>query len=243
PHGTGFVSAAGRTVVSTIQIDSVRSPLRTFVPATHDVVPPALLTTLCGSRIIARGECDELTLCTAIPCVARVTAYKGALADTTVYTAPHAGFVLFRLDTTTFPGATVIRVQIDEVGSISYYLTEQTAGCRLAWRSSAGSVEHYTFPVEKEANDEVKKVCILTRQGYRAVAVSSERLTTLISAYEPQRVLASLEEILSSPAVWRVDNGIYTPVDVVNDHSGVHRHGTLRNLEVQLRSQPKTLLP
>lgn len=240
---TGFVSAGGRAATAAIKIDSVRSQTRTFVPAFESVVPPVLLTTSLSVRMIGRGECEELTLCTVTPCVVRVTAFRGAGTDQTVHTAPYAGFILFRLNTADFPDADVIRLHIDDIGQIDYHFTGFSAGRRLAWRSSAGSVEHYTFPVEKEVVDQVDKEEMLTQHGYHPVTIRSERHTTLLSAYEPEKVLNGLSEILSSPAVWSIEKGIYIPVAVDSAASGFRRHGTLRNIEVQIRHQPKTQLP
>lgn len=240
---TGFVSAGGRTALGAIKIDDVCSQTRTFVPAPEAVVPPALLTTSPSSRMIGRGECEELTLCTVIPCVVHVTAYKGAESNQTVHTADYAGFTLFRLNTADFPDADAIRLDINNIGQIYYHFTGFSAGRRVAWRSSVGSVEHYTFPVEKEVFDKVDKEEMLTQQGFRPTTTRSERRTTLLSAYEPEKVLNGLSEIFTSPAVWSVENGIYIPVIVNSATSGLRRYGTLRNMEIQLRHQPKTQLP
>lgn len=240
---TGFVSAGGRTILGTIKIDNTRAQTRTFVSASEAVVPPALLTTSPPLRMIGRGECEELTLCTSTPCVVRVTAYKGVESNQTVHTADYAGFALFRLNTADFPNADVIRLDIDDIGQIYYHFTGLSTGRRLAWRSSVGSVEHYTFPIEKEEVEKVEKEEMLTRQGPRPMTIRSERRTTLLSAYEPEKMLKGLSEILTSPAVWSVENGIYIPVIVDSAASGFRRHGTLRNMEVQIRHQPKTQLP
>lgn len=240
---TGFVSAGGRTVLGTIEIDNARAQTRTFVSASEAVVPPALLTTSPPLRTIGRGECEELTICTATPCVVHVTAYKGAESKQTLHTAPYAGFTLFWLNTADFPNADVIRLDINDIGQINYYLTGLSTGRRLAWRSSVGSVEHYTFPVEKEVVDKVEKKEVFTQQGPRPMTIRSERRTTLLSAYEPEKMLKALSEILTSPAVWSVENGIYIPVIVDSAASGFRHHGTLRNMEIQIRHQPKTQLP
>ncbi|MEG2365618.1 MAG: hypothetical protein RSB29_02565 [Alistipes sp.] len=240
---TGFVSAAGRTIHATLKVGELRASVRTFIPAAKAATAPALLSTMPTSRTINQGECDELTLCTATPCVVLLTAYVGTQATTTRYTASQPGITLFRLNSADFPKASRILLQIEGLGAVSYTLTKLVSGIRVAWRSSAGSIEHYTFPIEKQATVEVEKQHIFTTRGYAPVAIKNSRCTTLLSAYEATQTLTTLEEILTSPAVWRVEEGLYTPMEVVNTASGIRHHGTLRNLEVQLRSQPKITLP
>ena len=59
-----------------------------------------------------------------------------------------AGLHLFRFDTRDFPGAERVTVDAGECGAVNYSVIPAVRdGVRLAWRSSAGSIEHYTFPV------------------------------------------------------------------------------------------------
>lgn len=239
---TGFLPAGGRTVQAVIEVGGVRSPLRTFVPAPEAIVPSRHLTTWEGTRTLAADECDELTFCTAAPCVLRLTAFTDGTPRLTVYSAPKAGYAVFRLRAADFAGAGRLRIEVPEVAQFDYTL-DGPAGCRIAWRSSQGSIEHYTFPVVKEATDEVHQEGTVARDGYRPALVRSTRTLTLLSAYEPLRVRRALAEIVCSPSVWHVENGVYLPVEAVAAASGFRRRGSLENLELQIRHHPRTLVP
>lgn len=233
---TGFAEAPDRTVLAALEIDGVRSPGRMFLPCKTAVQAPAHLTSVPWNRLIPRGECDEATLLTDTPCTATVEAFRDGKTRTTTYTAGRTGLLLFRLNTADFPDADVLTVWFDRFTRIVYELTPPlNEGCRLAWRSSAGSVEQYTFPVVKEERVETEKERITTESGTFAREIRTSHLLTLLSAYEPTRMLQALTGILSSPQVWRVENGLYLPVEVLTDAAGIRRHGTLRNLELQIR--------
>lgn len=233
---TGFVEAPDRTVLAALEIDGLRSPGRMFLPCETVARTPAHLTSVPWNRLIARGECDEATLLTETPCTATVDASRNGETRTTTFTATRTGLLLFRLNTADFPDADVLTVWFDRFTRIVYELTPPLqGGCRLAWRSSAGSIEQYTFPVVKEERVETEKERITTESGTCSREIRTSHLLTLLSAYEPTMMLQALAGILSSPQVWRVENGLYLPVEVLTDAAGIRRHGTLRNFELQIR--------
>lgn len=233
---TGFVDAWDRTVPAAVEIDGIRTPARNFLPCKTAAAAPALLTTVPWNRLIARGECEELTLLTDSPCTAAVDAFRNGETRTTSFTARHAGLILFRIDTADFPDADVLTLRFDRFSRIVYEITTPTTeGRRLAWRTLAGSLEHYTFPVVKEELLETERSGFLAPDGTRPGDVRTSHRYTLLSAYEPSRMLAALGEIPSSPQVWLVEEGRYTPVEVMTASSAIRRHGSLCNLELQLR--------
>lgn len=236
PGPTGFVVPWDRTVPAVVETDGIRTPARNFLPRATAAAAPALLTTVPWQRLVVRGACEEFTLLTDTPVSATVEAFRGGETTATSYTAPRAGLVLFRLDTADFPDADILTVQFDRFSRVVCEITAPfEEGCRLAWRSSAGSLEHYTFPVVKEERVETQRTRLHTEPDCAAGVVRSWRLLTLLSAYEPAQMLAALAGILSSPQVWLVAEGRYTPVEVLTDGAGIRRHGTLRNLELQIR--------
>ena len=236
PGATGFVVPWDRTVPAVVEIDGIRTPARNFLPRDTAVAAPALLTTVPRQRLVVRGACEEFTLLTDTPATATVEAFRDGETVATGYTASRAGLVLFRLDTADFPEADILTVQFDRFSRVVCQIAAPFGdGCRLAWRSSAGSLEHYTFPVVKEERVETQRTRLQTETGCVAGDVRSWRLLTLLSAYEPAQMLAALAGILSSPQVWLVAECAYTPVEPMTDAAGIRRHGTLRNLELQIR--------
>ena len=110
-------------------------------------------------------------------------------------------------------------------------------------RSSAGSIEHYTFPIEKSVTAETVKNRAYGTDGHLTAAARTERRTTLVSAYETRAVLEALGEITASPEVWLAEDGGYTPIDVTTPAAVVHRHAAVSCLEIEIRPKRKTRMP
>lgn len=322
--GTGVYPANGRQAMASAELftdssDSVAqafAPTRIFLPCKAAEVP-ALMTTMPAERLIAPGECDELTLLFDRACSVTVTAersacrvhvpdaadsaesridgtgndgeYAGsaasadgaedggwrsavvdALLDTesslagangTVdrngdagaeeeslvaqsYPVSTAGLYLFRLDTRDFPQAERIRVDAGSCGTVCYTLIPSPQGSvRLAWRSSAGSIEHYTFPVVRETTVETVRRDAHGPDGRTTAGAVQERQHTLVSAYEAPRVLEALAELHATPSLWIAKADGYIPADIVPGTAVVRRHGELRCLEFTLRPTLQTRLP
>lgn len=222
---------------------SAVAPARTFLPSAEAVAAPALLTAFPDVRILPDGASDELTLLTAAAQNVTVIARSGDTTAAASYSVPGPGLHLFRLDARDFPGAETLTVDAGACGTVTYTLVSPTdEGVRLAWRSSAGSVEHYTFPVEAAATVETEKNRAYGPDGHVG-AGTHERRRTLRSAFEVRGVLEALAELTSTPEVWLVTAEDYEPVDVVSERAVVHRHGTLNCLEIEIRPRRKTPLP
>lgn len=222
----------------------VTSPLRTFLPCRSTVTAPALLTAMPAERLISPGECDELTLFPAEACTVTVTAQAGATTTAESYRTTKGGLYLFRLDMRDFPEAEALIVDAGECGTVVYTVVPAAPGARrLAWRSSAGSIEHYTFPIEKSATVETAKKRAYGTDGHLTVTAGSEHRTTLVSAYEPRTTIEALAEILSSPDVWLAGETGYTAIDVMTEQAVVHRHGAVTCMEIGIRPKRKTGMP
>ncbi|MDE6623695.1 MAG: hypothetical protein K2K30_04820 [Alistipes sp.] len=249
PGPTGIRTAGDRTATVVVEAfaagdeePSARSEVRTFLPAAAKVEAPALLTAMPRERLIAAGEADELTLLTAEAQPVTVIARCGESTVAQSFALPGAGLHLFRIDTNDFPEAETIVVDAGACGTVRYDLALRPAGAvRLAWRSRAGSVEHYTFPIEVSATVEAAKRRAYGPEGHVAIA-STEQRRVLRSAYERREVLEALAETISSPEVWLVGEE-YEAVDVVSDRTAVHRHGSLSCLEIEIRPKSKTPQP
>lgn len=234
---TGFVDGADRAVTAALEVDGVRTPVRTFLSRTDPVTLPALLTVLPAQRLVTRGGCEELTLVTGTPCTAEVEVYgaEGGMR-TERYAAPRSGLLLFRLRTDDFPEAEQLTVRFDRFAQVVYrFVRSSEEGCRVAWRSAAGSVEHYDFPVVGEERVETERTGTFDGEVPRTTRVGAVRRLTLRSAYEPTAVLRALAGIATAPQVWVVERGEYFAAEPLTDAVVLRSHGTLLNVELQLR--------
>lgn len=198
---TGFCNSESRSASVQLAVGTTYSEVRTFVAAHDSVKPSRILTTMPSHRIIAYGESDEITCC--IPGQHTVTVTSDITAEALTYNAIGGEeLTLFRLNTRSFlPSVGTITVRIATAGQtvaeIGYTVVPKCdEGCRIAWRSRAGSIEHYTFPVVKSVVQKIRKEQVLTDDaGYEDISIRDERTTTLASAFEPAAVIEALAEI------------------------------------------------
>ncbi len=214
----------------------VVSATSVFHAGTSELPVPSFATTMPRQRLIAPGEYDELTLlCNEMPQIT-VTAAGPDGETRRLYNVVNFRVNLFRLHADDFPGAERITVEARSGGKVEYTVLPAPAGSRrMAWRSSAGSIEHYTFPVEAEAALAASKTRIVGPEGPATVATAAERRLRLRSAYETRETLEALAEIVASPQVWLATDEGYRPVDVLTDAAVIHRHGVLSLLEIEIR--------
>ena len=244
---TGFYAATGRVVKAAVTAGAAgtlpegteaTAPARTFLPGREAAEAPALLTTLPRRRIIPEGACEELTLLTAGDAEAVVTARTADSLTAESYSVRTSGPLLFRIDTRDFPGAETLSIDFGEIGTVEYTVVpagREAVG--LAWRTSAGSVEHYSFPVVREVTKSTQKRRACGPEGHVVVPQRSERRTALASAYETPEMLEALAELTETPEVWIAGEEIYTPADVLTDEATVLRRGTMSCLEIEIRDK------
>jgi len=250
---SGFHDPAGRSVsvlvaasaaVGGSVVARATAPLRTFLATAAAASGPVLLTSMPRERLIAPDECDELTLFQTDPARVVVTATQG---DTTVaesYRNEAGGLQLFRIDARDFPGAERLIVDAGACGTVAYTLLPAPQGSRrLAWRTARGSIEHYTFPVERSAAVVAGKRRVREAGGYAVAGVACGIRIRLESAVERREVLEALAGIVASPSVWEAVDGGYVPVDVLTDEAPLHRYGPPGSLTVEIRRIRKTPLP
>ena len=243
---TGFCNSESRSASVQLAVGTTYSEVRTFVAAHDSVKPSRILTTMPSHRIIAYGESDEITCC--IPGQHTVTVTSDITAEALTYNAIGGEeLTLFRLNTRSFlPSVGTITVRIATAGQtvaeIGYTVVPKCdEGCRIAWRSRAGSIEHYTFPVVKSVVQKIRKEQVLTDDaGYEDISIRDERTTTLASAFEPAAVIEALAEIAASPQVWKIDGDKYEEVDILTREQTIGRHGSLGCIEISLRPRQET---
>ncbi|HJA98780.1 MAG TPA: hypothetical protein H9779_04160 [Candidatus Alistipes avicola] len=241
----GFYEAKDRGISVQLSGDNTFSEVRTFLATKDQATTSSLLTSMPRQRIIAYGEYDEITC--LIP-----SSYTVSLQSDTQTTPITFNYdkgqplTIFRLETGYFPPSTKtisleIIVEKATIDRIDYTVVPASeCGCRLAWRSSAGSIEHYTFPVIKSIIQKTDKEQIYTStNGYIDTCIKTEQTTSLTSAYEPTSMILALSELFTSPQVWRVRDTQYEEVDLHPTEQTIFRHGTLCGVEVSIRPKFK----
>lgn len=245
---TGLRTVSDRSVTVRVEAAAAGSeaidataPERTFRPGSKAVEAPGMLTTMPLGRLIPEGACDELTFVTAGVHAMTVTAQAGDTTTADRFLVTAEGLYAFRLDTRDYLGAETITVDAGTCGAVVYTVIPHPEGAqRLAWRSSAGSIEHYTFPVVRTTTLRTAKQRAEGPDGRIAAVTSADRETLLVSAYENRAVLEALAELTASAQVWLAEGDDYTPVDVVTDEAVVRRHGSLCCLEIAVRTKTRT---
>lgn len=242
---TGFHSAANRTVTARVEALETGSetvaataPARTFHPGDDTTPAPCIRTTMPSDRLIPEGAADELTLLTDGACVVTVTGHS---ADTLVaqsYSTAESGLHLFRLDTRDFPACETLTVDAGSCGTVRYtVIPAAQEAARIAWKTHAGSIEHYSFPVVRSTTLRVSKQRAEGTDGVLVTSAETRRETVLVSAYETPEMLEILAETISSPEVWMLCDEGYLPVDVLTQECVIRQRGVLCALELVI--QPK----
>lgn len=240
---TGFKPTDGRVVRAyaealrpgseTIELTSGS---RNFIPGDQSTQTSGLRTSMPLNRLIPEGEADEISIYHNRYCSFLVTGSGPGTTLAEQFTAPQYGLQIFRLNTADFPGCDTITVDTGIGQSIVYtVIPPSQQALRLAWRSHAGSIEHYSFPTVRQTALHVDKQRIESAEGYRITSAEILRQTTLVSAFEQSDVLEALAELTSASDVWSVKGNVYTPVDVLTDETVVQQHGTLCALELVIR--------
>lgn len=244
PSGpSGICAVTGRSAKIVVEAAGEQSAMRLFTAG--DTLPtlPSVPTTLPARRTLARGEYDELTLLVTDNCLVELTRR---------FSDGESFWEAFQLlsATRTEPAAFVIRAdeyEPDTVGldvvirsggavlcSFTYDFVSRPAGSRrVAWRSRLGSVEHFTFPVEKELCQRVGQSD--TARDEEPLLTRRIRTLTLLSGYQPHTVIAALAEIVRSPDVWIATAAGYTRVTPEGGTHGLRNSAGPTQLELRLR--------
>ena len=186
-------------------------------------------------RTITQDGCDEITFMITAP--QTVVVYISGLdaAYGKGYAIEHIGLNVFRLDMKEFPKAEKVHLSIGSCGSIEYTVIPQPkTSIRLAWRSRAGSMEYYNFPIVSERTIKVLKQSTYTSEGYSSKS-QPQQITRLRSAYESEEMLTALSDLLSTPDVWMIPHeGSPIPIHVLTEEAIVQRRGTMSYLEIDI---------
>lgn len=238
---SGFYSGARRCLTVEVEAsndeETILSERRTFTATTEPIQRPSLLTTLPTKRLITPDGYDELTFVAEEPLEAIVTSSAGYHTAIESFASSTGGMQLFCLHASDFPRAERIVVEVGSIATIEYTVVPAIEGMQhVAWRSSAGSIEHYTFPTTERVNLETTKRYHRSPTARHAHCTSIEERMQLCSNYETPAMMRALGEVLTSEQVWLLRGEEYEAVDVVTPAAELHRHGTLRRLSIEIRS-------
>ncbi len=218
----------------------ITSPVSTILPMAETVALPMLLTTLPLVRPLAPDACDQLSFVAREPVAVTVTATGGGERRQQTFLSPKSGLQLFVLVAADFPAAEQITVQIGTLATVEYEVLPLVEGAvQLAWRSEAGSIEHYTFPRVEQVKLQVDKQRGYNGNRYVTGHIESEERLVLQSAYETKVWMQPLSELLMAREVWMVNAEGYRPVDLLTEEAEIHRYGLMRQLSVTIRSLQK----
>ena len=241
---TGFVASADRTLTMRVEAISgserVTSAARTILFAWTSVTLPAICSTLPMSRLIAPEACDEVSFVAADPRKITVTAESPTAIVSEEFSSPEQGLQCFRLVAADYPEAEQITLTVEGIGQLHYTVAPPNEGAvTLAWRSSAGSIEHYTFPIVEAIRLLVDKERACGAAGYSLTSVEVEERWQLHSAYETAQMMRALSELLYAEQVWRITAAGYEAVDLLTEECEILRHGVMRKLSVVVRTNQK----
>lgn len=244
----GFSSAVDRAPLIQVKVEGV-SVTRRFYPSQQPVTgEELLLSSMPSSRLLARGEREELLLPTGIlrAEVERFTS-EGSIVEEFIssYATEPA---LFGVESEGWEEE-VFRAEVrlyaaDSSHTLHYTLVDPLPeGVRAAWVGRNGCIEHYTFPICIK-HSELQQVSHghFASGAQRTLQSQCEEQWQLLSAYEGRARLAALAELGTAPEAWIVTgDGVYIPVVVKAAERTLHRHGSLTALEFTLSTTPKQL--
>ncbi len=186
------------------------------------------VTTRSTDRLISVGESDTLTLrCEhGFEIDVRVN-YYGAddlLLESKTYseTPDDSGIRVFHLLAKEVEAAERIEVVCEQanvaIAQFNYYIVERPDDAtRIAWVSSRGSVEHYTFAQTSECQE-----------------YAESRQMSLVSAYETYATRSAIAEMIASPKIWIADGGSYIDAYVISDYIDTAPLDTIATLSVKI---------
>ncbi len=216
-------------VVATCEGESTTKSIFTLSKQTVDY--GNLMTSMPLDRIIAEGESDIIRIFTSPNEPVYVEVYA---VDSSAELEPELVAQYRMIDShegvleLVFECPEVEREQLEmyiyhsqTYNTLNYTITKPYQigeSIRLAWLSSAGSIEHHTFPIVKSKS--------LNRDGAYTY--------TLLSAYAPESYIMAIAEIVSSAMVWIVEDDEYRRIEVESDIAPIRDEGSLCYLELKV---------
>ncbi len=225
-----------------VEIDGVRSDVLTLADNRVEVVRGSWLSTMTEHRRIGYGERDEIRIFCRRGEELEVTVVADNGATVVRRTNTDSGAVLLCLDTCDFPEESrTLEVRIAcggvQTRSVYYSVARRYPGdLRLAWVSSVGTVERYTFPIVRSIERNTVRTAVAEADGFRrTVGCESEQCVRVVSDYERRGIIAALAEIAMSPNVWIEYLQTHTEVEVLTTASTLYEYGRPCCIDIDMR--------
>lgn len=205
------------------------------------VALPSLVTTMPHRRRIAYGSCDNIALHIEPEAMVNIYAEADTGESLNLSYQTLSGAATVMLSTLDFnPETRSIELQIwgndVEVATISYEVVPQSATVTsLAWRSSAGSIEQYPFPVSRSVIQRIERIEATTAQGEFTSSCRSEKLVQMVSNYENRATIAALAEIVGAARVWFIDDSQAHGVKVATSSVSLDSAESPDRVELEVR--------
>jgi len=215
------------------------SPRRSPVPA------GALMTDMPLRRTLAAGESDELRIVSLDGSIAArfsMTLADGSVQEFEMSTEEMEKMVGAIVDLDSLQrrtGADISRFTVALTGSeglsgeVSYEVVERGSdACRVVWVNSYGASDYYTFDRIGQRRLQVGR--IRSGEDHPNAATILKTVLSLDSGIRPRAEAEALAGILSSPAVWIVENRRAKAVRVETDGCTLDAFGCPNRLSLQL---------
>ena len=233
---TGFAITEGGFIRVRLSVNGQTSATRVYTLAKNRVEPPITLTTMPNARILGEGECDSIVVATTlgkfvkakVVAIPRNAEEHNTQENTFATLSQSKEFHVFTINANDYnvdyqSVDVIMNFGSENEQKIHYSLSsprEKREQYRVAWLSTAGSIERYTFPVVDST--------VRLKDG--AVRYS------LRSAYGTADEVEALSEIVSSSKVWHITSeGESLPVEVTTTEVPIFAEGALMvaNIEVE----------
>ena len=201
---------------------------------------PTLVTTVPSRRHLAFGENDEFLLLVGEGADVRVDMEADTGDTLHLEGVSTSGAMMLNIVSADFVAeASQVDVTIhcrgEELATITYEVAPPCPrGVRLAWLSSEGSIERYTFPIAHSMTHTAERARVGRGDILQTVGCRSDARLSVASRYEYRAMATALSEIVVSPRVWLVGEED-TEVDVVTVTTTQSLFGEPTALALELR--------
>lgn len=226
-----------------VEADGVASAPRKFVAAKVDFDSLfMLLTTQQLHRTMARDEFDIIPYFSWPDIVVSFDVeFIGGDAEIMTITPPSGGQRAVAVTARGREGVDEMRVTIKVDGVpmtiIEYEFKPNLLGARrVAWLNAQLSPELYTFPLRKGVLIESTRRHMESVWGSEAASVEAHNELKLLSAYEPEKQLKALAEILYSPRLWLIEGSAVQSIQLTTDRVLIAPNEGMSIIEVDIRA-------
>ena len=198
------------TMAYKVRIGDTESPEVVVSVNCNEVVAPSLISMMPSQRRLPHDESDELLIFAGKGASVEVdmtSDFGDSIQLEAVSASGMMRLVVAAADFAEGSSKVVVSVSSDgeEIATLHYdIVTPNEQGVCLAWLSSEGSIERYTFPVARTITLATKRERVGQGEMLRTVSCQNEATLEVASRYEPCATATALHEIVASPRIWLV---------------------------------------